>query len=74
MKESMGFPADAVVKNLPANAGDTGDMDGFDPWIGKISWTGKWQPAPVFLLGKFQGQMNLVHYHPWGHKVSDTTE
>ena len=20
--------------NVPANAGDTGDMDGFDPWIG----------------------------------------
>ena len=21
----------------------------FDPWIGKISWRRKWQPAPVFL-------------------------
>ena len=26
------FPGGAVVKNLPANAGDTG----FEPWSGKI--------------------------------------
>ena len=74
MKESVGFPADAVVKNLPANARDTGDMDRFDPWIRKISWSRKWLPAPVFLLRKFLGQTSLVHYHPWGHKVLDTTE
>ena len=29
--KSMGFPGGAVVKNLPANAGD-----GFKPWPGKI--------------------------------------
>ena len=28
----------------------------------------------VFLLGKSQGQRNLVGYGPWGHKESDTTE
>ena len=28
---SVGFPGGSVVKNLPANAGDT-----FDPWSGKI--------------------------------------
>ena len=22
----------------------------FDPWVGKISWRRKWQPAPIFLL------------------------
>ena len=27
-----------VLKNLPANAGDVRDMDGFDPWVGKIPW------------------------------------
>ena len=27
------FPGGAVVKNLPVNAGD---MDGFEPWSGKI--------------------------------------
>ena len=25
---------------------------GFDPWVGKIPWGKKWQPAPVFLPGK----------------------
>ena len=30
-----GFPGVSVVKNLPANVGDT-DWSGFDPWSGKI--------------------------------------
>ena len=25
----------------------------FNSWVGKISWSRKWQPAPVFLPGKF---------------------
>jgi len=33
---------------------------GFDPWVGKIIWSRKWQPSPVFLLGKFHGQKSLV--------------
>ena len=37
---------------------------GFDPWVGKIPWRRKWQPAPVFLLGKSHGQGNLVGYSP----------
>ena len=28
----------------------------FDPWVGKIPWSRKWQPTPVFLPGKFYGQ------------------
>ena len=32
----------------------------FDPWVRKISWRGKWQPAPVFLPGKFHGQRILA--------------
>ena len=32
---------------------------GFSPWIGKIPWSRKWQPAPVFLPGKFHGQRSL---------------
>ena len=35
---------------------------GFDPWVGKIPWSRKWQPTPVFLPGKFHGQMSLVGY------------
>ena len=68
-----------VVKNPPANAGNAGDarvgsLDWEDPWIGKIPWRRKWQPAPVFLLGAFHGQRSLAGYSPWDRKESDTTE
>ena len=33
----------------------------------------KWQPAAVFLPGKFHGQKILAGYSPWGHKESDMT-
>ena len=47
---------------------------GFDPWVGKIPWSRKWQPTPVFLPGKSHRQRRLVGYSPWGGKESDTTE
>ena len=47
---------------------------GFEPCVRKIPWSRKWQPAPVFLPGKFHGQRSLEGYSPWGHKESDTTE
>ena len=34
----------------------------FDPWVRKIPWRRTWQPTPVFLSGKFQGQRSLVGY------------
>ena len=34
----------------------------------KILWWRKWQPSPVFLLGKSHGQRSLVGYSPWGRK------
>ena len=33
---------------------------GFDPWVGKIPWRRKWQPAPGFLPGESHGQGSLV--------------
>ena len=33
-----------------------------------IPWSRKWQPTPVFLPGKFQGQRSVAGYNPWGHK------
>ena len=53
--------------NLPANAGHR-----FNPWVGKIPWSRKWQPAPVFLSGKFHGQRGLVGYSliPYGEQCS----
>ena len=70
--KTWGFPDDAVIKNPPANAGDS--RHGFDPWVGKIRWSRKWQPTTVFLPGKFHGQRSLAGYSPWGRKESDMTE
>ena len=42
--------------------------------MGKISWSRKWLPTPVFLLGKSHGQKSLEGYIPWGSKESDTTK
>ena len=39
-------------------------------WI----WRRKWQPTPVFLPGKSQGQKSLVGCRPWGHTELDTTK
>ena len=61
----MGFPG-GVVKNLPANAGDTGLIPG--------SGGGNSNPHPIFFPGKSHGQRNLEGYNPWGHKELDTTE
>ena len=36
-----------MVKNLPANAGDTRDR--FDSWVRKIPWRRTWLPTPVSL-------------------------
>jgi len=36
----------------------------FDPWVGKIPWSKKRQPTPVFLSRKFHGQRSLVGYNP----------
>ena len=40
------FHGSSVVKNMPA----VQEMR-FDPWVGKIPWSRKWQPTPVFLPG-----------------------
>ena len=63
-----GFPGGMVIKNLLVNAGAAGDTNSV-PWIGTIPWSQKWQPAPVFLPGKFHGLRSLVGNSPWGHRV-----
>ena len=42
----------------------------FDFWVGKILWSRKLQPTPVFFPGKFHGQKSLVGHSSWGHKES----
>ena len=64
---NWGFPGGSVVKNPPADAGDS-------DWI---PWRRKWQPTTVFLPGKSHGQRSLVGYSPWDHRsqtqLSDKT-
>ena len=56
-----GFPDGTVVKCQ----GRRHKIHGFDPWVRKIPWSRKWQPTPVFLPGRFNGQRSLADYHPW---------
>ena len=76
----MGFPGSTVVKNLPADEGDTGDRSSIPVGLGggggreKIPWSRKWQLTPIFLPEKFHGQRSPVGYSPWGRKESDMTE
>ena len=37
-------------------------------------WRRKWQPTPVLLPGKSQGQRSLVGCSPWGREKLDTSE
>ena len=45
-----------------------------NPWVRKILWRRKWQPALVFLPGKSHGQSSLVGYSSQGCKESDRTQ
>ena len=68
-KYSLGFPGDAVVKHLPANAGDARGAS-LIPGLGKIPWSRKWQNTAVLgcPTGKSHKKRSLVGYSPWGHK------
>ena len=63
----MGFPGGSEVKVSACN----GRRPKFDPWVGKIPWSKKWQPTPVLLTEKSHGLRSLVGYSPWGRKESD---
>ena len=56
-----------MAKNPPASAGDTRDMGSISGSI-RSPRTKKWQPAPVFLPGKFHGPRSLICYSPWRRK------
>ena len=71
-KKVGGGGSQALQIYLPVQ-GDLGDA-GFDPWVRKIIWSRKCQPAPIFLPERFHGQRSLAGYSPWGHKESDMTD
>ena len=45
---------------------------GFDPQVREIPWRRKWQPTPVFLLGKSCGQRSLGELQSMGSRKSWT--
>ena len=57
-----------MVKNLPANVGDSGLI----PELGRFLGEGNGNPLQVFLPGKPHRQRSLVSHSPWGHKELDT--
>ena len=59
----MGFLGGAGGKEPTANPGNIKD-DGFDPWVGKITWRRRWQPTLVFLSVESHGQRSLVGNSP----------
>ena len=65
---NIGFPGGAVVKNLPHQC-RWHKRCRFNPWVGKIPWSRKWQPTLVFLPGKSHRQRSLAGYSPSGHRV-----
>ena len=64
------FPGGSGGKASVCNVGDPGSI----PGLGGSPGEGKWQPTPLLLPGKSNGQRSLVGYSPWCCKESDTTE
>ena len=71
--QALGFPGDSVVKNLPANAGDTGDV-GLIPGLGRSSGEGNRNPLQHSCL---RNPMDRGAWHVAVHggpEESDLTE
>ena len=62
-----------MVKNLPANAGDTGDA-GSHPGSGRCPGIGNGNPLQYSCLKKPMDRGAWRGYNPWGHKESDMTK
>ena len=57
------LPGSSLVKNLPANAGDTGSV----PGLGRSPGEGNGNPLQYSCLEHSMTE-GLVGYSPWGHK------
>ena len=60
------FPGGRVIKNLPANAGDTGDVSSI-PWLGKSPGGGNGNPLQYSCL---ENPMNGGDWQVTVHGVS----
>ena len=67
VKVKTGVPGGSVVKNLPANAGDTGDA-GLTPGLGRSPGTGNGNPLQYSCLE------NLMDRGAWGVTVHGVTK
>ena len=68
-----GFPGGSVVKNLPANAGDAGDV-GSIPGSRRSPGVGNGNPLQYSCLGNPMDRGAWWATVPWGYKDSGTTE
>ena len=72
------FPLTVLETSLPGGASGKESRRckrcRFDPSVRKIHWRKEWQPTPVFLPGKFHGQISVLGDSPLGHKELDVTE
>ena len=59
-----------MVKNLPANVGDSVSI----PGSGRSPGGGHDNPLQYSCLENPHGQRSLVGYSPWGHKELDMME
>ena len=64
-----GFPGGSVVKNPPANAGDSGSV----PGSGRSPGEGNSNPLQYSFLGNPMDKRSLVGYSLCGCKELDTT-
>ena len=64
---SWGFPGGLVVKNLPASAGDTGDMGSFTG-MGRSRGGGNGNPLQYSCLENPINRGHQQAYSPWGRK------
>ena len=62
-----------MIKNPPANAGDTRD-EGSIPGSGRSPAGGHGNPLQYSCLENLHGQRSLAGYSPLGHKKSNTSE
>ena len=62
-----------MVKNLPANAGDTRDTD-LIPGLGISPGVENSNSTQVFLSEESHEQRSLAGYNLWGRTESDTNE
>ena len=70
---TLGFPGGASDKESACQCRRHKRL-GFNPWVGKIPWSRKWQSTPAFLPVEFHGQRSLAGYRLWGCKELDMTE